>query len=555
MREAMTMQKTLLSQLYADNWQETDEYVDALHSINMQLGRLVTLRDYRYIDLAALDAMDAEMKERQALISRKTAEFLADERALKPFNEKIQEIENKAHEAINTAQLQEQLTQADGMSGDLDMLSNLMATLKFDDVTLQTTIVESIAEVYAKLNQTKARIIQKRKSLSSTEMVAQFGAQFKLFGQSVANALNLATTPERCDDELSRLLVQLEELENQFSESDEFLADILAKRDEVLETFEGHKQQLLEERQRRAQSLQTAADRILESIPRRTARFTDATELNAFFVADALTVKIREITERLRELHDNVKADDIESRFQGAKDQAVRALRDKSEIFESGGNVIRLGRHRFSVNTQEPDLTILPREDYLYLQLTGTDFQERLEDEALARFKPYWNMLLESESAEVYRGEYLANSIMLAAQQHTDNFTYAELTSSVNHPELITKLVRDFAAARYRESYEKGIHDHDAIQIFQKMLPLNESAGLLRFGALARGLAILYWNTSKRNVASSGPIAPDAWISALFGHKTVWLTCKRKSKSRCRCSLPIIRSSMSHFILNMRRNT
>nr|WP_255324554.1 hypothetical protein [Budvicia aquatica] len=52
--------------------------------------------------------------------------------------------------------------------------------------------------------------------------MAQFGAQFKLFSQGITNALTLASDPERCDEQLSRLLVQLEELESQFSEQEEF---------------------------------------------------------------------------------------------------------------------------------------------------------------------------------------------------------------------------------------------------------------------------------------------------------------------------------------------
>ncbi len=74
-----------------------------------------------------------------------------------------------------------------------------------------------------------------------------------------------------CDDQLSRLLVQLEELESQFSSHDEFLDDILAKREELLETFESHKQVLIDDRQRRAQNLVTAADRLLDSLQRRTS--------------------------------------------------------------------------------------------------------------------------------------------------------------------------------------------------------------------------------------------------------------------------------------------
>lgn len=522
MREAISSQKDLLAKLYPDSWQETEEFVDALNQIKMQLGQLVTLRSYRYIDLNQIDEMENLLKGRQSIVSLATAEFLASDKALQPFLSKIDEIEKQVAKATIAVQLSESIKTTDQMSADLDMLSQLMASLKFDDVTLQTKIVESIAEVYAKLNQTKARINQKRKALSSVEMVAQFGAQFKLFGQSIASALSLAITPEKCDDELSRLLVQLEELENQFSESEEFLNDILAKREEILETFETHKQALLEDRSRRTQALQTAAQRILDSIPRRTAKFANQTELNAFFVADPLALKIREIVEKLRVLFDNVKADDIESRFKSARDQAIRSLRDKSEIFESGGNIIKLGpRHKFSVNTQELDLTIVPKDDHLYLQLTGTDFQELINHSKLQSYKPFWSIALESESPIVYRAEYLAYSIISSALNNENDLTYSDLMTQLNQPELLNKTVREYASVRYREGYEKGIHDHDAVKIITKLLPLGESAGLLRYNPLARSLAILYWQYMQKNeIAMLWPERAKTCmdIYTLFGH-------------------------------------
>ncbi|WP_217540243.1 hypothetical protein, partial [Stenotrophomonas sp. GbtcB23] len=77
-----------------------------------------------------------------------------------------------------------------------------------------------------------------------------------------------------------------------------------------------------------------------------------------------------------------------------------------------GGNVARLGpRHRSSGNTQALDLTLLPRGDELATHLTGTDFLETLHDPELAGLKAYWQGGLESESAQLYRGEYLAGSL------------------------------------------------------------------------------------------------------------------------------------------------
>ena len=522
MREALSNQKDLLTKLYPDSWQETQEFVDALNAIKMQLGSLVTLRTYRYIDLDQIDKMENELKTRQSEVSLATAEFLGSDKALEPFIVKIDNIEQQLSKADTVVKLLNSVEITETMSADLDMLSQLIATLKFDDVTLQTRIIESIAEVYAKLNQTKAKIQQKRKNLANVEMVAQFGAQFKLFGQSIANALSMATTPEKCDDELSRLLLQLEELENQFSESEEFLNDILTKREEILESFETHKQALLEDRTRRTDALLTAAQRILDSIPRRTAKFADQNELNAFFVADPLAQKIREIVEKLRALFDNVKADDIESKFKSAQDQAIRSLRDKSELFESSGNVIKLGpRYKFSVNTQELDLTIVPKDQHLFMQLTGTEFQEKIIDEQLEAYKPFWTISLESESPSVYRAEYLAYSIITAALQKEGGLTYVDLVNQLNQPEVLIKTVRDFATMRYREGYEKGIHDHDAAKILTKLIPLGETAGLLRYNPLARSLAIIYWHYNQKNdIAKFWPERAKTCmdIQKLFGH-------------------------------------
>ncbi|WP_374379305.1 DNA repair ATPase, partial [Pseudomonas fluvialis] len=494
MQDAESRHKALLDSLLPDSWEQAQSFVDALNGITTQRGLLLTIREYRYIDLARLDVMEAELLAAQERVSAATATFLAGDAALQPFVSRLHSLDEQAQKAASVVQLAEPLAALQTMAADLDMLSALMASLKIDDATQRTRIVESISEIYARLNQARARAEQRRKGLGSAESVAQFGAQFKLFSQGITNALGQAQDPERCDEQLARLLVQLEELESQFGDQEQFLGDILAKREELLETFEAHKQALLDERQRKAQGVLEAARRILDSLARRTARFTRAEELNAFFAADPLILKLREMTERLRALQDSVKADDIEARLKGARDQAVRALRDKSELFEEGGNVIKLGpRHRFSVNSQELDLTLLPRGEQLYLHLTGTDFLEPLANAELEALKPFWQVALESESAQLYRGEYLAGEVLAAADEGREGLDLERLKSLLAQPDELARLVRDFAAPRYKEGYEKGIHDHDAAAILIQLLPLRDSAGLLRYGATARALACLLW--------------------------------------------------------------
>jgi hypothetical protein len=495
LRDARTRQKTLLAGLQPDRWQRVQDYVDALHAINTQRGHLLTIRDYRYIDVAEIDTLTAELPPAQARIAGATGQFLASAQALQPFAERLQALDGAAQSAVGANALRAPLQQMQTMAADLDTLSELMATLQVDDAAQRTAIVESISEIYGRLNQIKARAEQRRKMLVGAESVAQFGAQFKLFTQSIAAALTAAQDPERCDDQLQRLLLQLEQLESQYGEHEPFLADILAKREELVETFEAQRQQLLDERQRKAQAVMDAAERILESLPRRTARLIDADAMNAFFAGDALILKLRELAERLRGHRDSVKADEVEARLKAARDQAVRALRDRSELFEDGGSVIKLGpRHRFSVNTQTPDLTLLPRGEGLALHLTGTDYYEPLHDEALLALREYWPLTLDSESPNLYRGEWLAGLLLAAAEAGDDGLTLTVLRQQALQPDQLARTVRDFAAPRYRDGYEKGIHDHDAERILRAALALQESAGTLHYAPAARALAVLYWH-------------------------------------------------------------
>ncbi len=494
MRDARERQNALLGGLHPDSWERVQDCVDALNAITAQRGRLLTIREYRYVDVAAIDAMEAELLEANARTGAATGEFLAGDKVLHPYAERVQTLDALAQKAGSVAALQEPQQQMQALSSDLDMLSELMATLRVDDATKRTRIVEAISEIYARLNQAKARAEQRRKALGSGEAVAQFGAQFTLFGQSIASALSSARDPDRCDQELSRLMVQLEELESQFGEHEQFLGDIVAKREELLETFEAHKQTLMDERQRKSQSLADAASRILEGLSRRTARIAGMDELNAFFAGDPLILKLRDLAERLRGLKDSVKADDVEARLKGVRDQAVRALRDRSELFEEGGNVIKLGpRHRFSVNTQELDLTVLPRGDGLSLHLTGTEFFAPVRDPELDALRDFWQVTLESESPQLYRGEYLLGEALAAAERSADGLSLDLLRQQAKQPELLAKTLRDFAAPRYREGYEKGIHDHDAAMLLAALLPLRDSAGLLIHAPAARAWASLFW--------------------------------------------------------------
>ena len=494
LKEAELQQEKLAIEVRPDNWEYADQYVDALKKIRHQRGHLATIKTYRYMNVERIEELDAALVGFDENLAEKTVVFLSTPTAIDPYLVKVDEFLAATESANTKAKLDPIIEDVENTATGLDLLSELMATLQVDDATVRTQIIDAISEVYAKLNQAKAKARNKQQDLGSEEAVAQFSAQFKLFSQSIANALGLSTTPDRCDEQLSRLLVQLEELESQFSEFDQFLADILAKRDEVYEAFESHKQQLLDAQQRKAQNIADAADRVISSIDRRSQKFTEQDELNTYFASDALVLKLRQMVDQLNELSSAVKADDIEARLKAIKESALRSLRDKSDIYEAGGSVIKLGpKHKFSVNTQELDLTIIPRDESLYFHLSGTDYYERVAHAELNELKAYWKLSLVSESEEVYRSEYLAVKMINDAKQNLNGLSDAALRSAVSDQEALLGLVRQYAGPRYKEGYEKGIHDHDAVLIIQNILPVSETAGLLRFDPTSRALAQIFW--------------------------------------------------------------
>ncbi|NHO89124.1 AAA family ATPase [Pseudoteredinibacter isoporae] len=498
MLEAEQQQEALLQSVRPENWDNAEEYVNALAQLRRQRGHLVTMRSLRYIDLEKIGKLDEELQSVEENLTERTVEFLSDEQALEPYLHKIDDLNKQVDGAETIAVLEPLIETIESTAEGLDLLSELIGTLKVDDATIRTRIIDSISMVYSKLNQSKASAKHKQKSLGSSEAIAQFSAQFKLFSQSITNALGVSSTPEKCDEQLSRLLVQLEELESQYSEYDQFLADIMDKREEIYESFEGHKQQLLDARQRKAQSVSDAASRILGSIEKRSLKFTEADELNTYFASDALVMKIREQVEQLRELDAAVKADDVEAKLKAIQEQALRSLRDKTDIYEDGGNVIKLGpRHKFSVNTQELDLTIIPRDGHLNVHLTGTDYYEVIEHPELMALREFWGMGLESETPEVYRAEYLASLILDAAKHQQHDLSMPILKAALNKEGELDRVVREFAGPRYKEGYEKGVHDHDAALLLRTLIPAFDSADLLVFDPLSRALAQVFWANIK----------------------------------------------------------
>jgi Tfp pilus assembly protein PilZ len=490
--EAEKQQTALLERLRPTDLKTVEAYLNGLSDLKRQRGALITLKEVRSMDVARVDTLEKAVEARFAEVSRACVDFFLAENAFQPLLDRLEAVVTAVGAAQKTTELSPLRKELDAVHEGLTLLSETISSLPIEDPTIRTKILDGTSSAFAQQNRARAVLDGRQKELGSGEGRAEFGVQFKLLSQSVTSALSLSTTPEACDEQLGRLMLQLEELEGRFGELDEFSVQLAEKREEVLDAVAAKRQLLVEERQRRAQSLATAAERVLAGIVRRAQAAKSAEELNGYFASDAMVQKLTELSAQLRALGDSVRADELDSKLKSAKQNALRSLRDKTDLLEDDGNVIRFGQHRFSVNTRPLELTIVPREGVLNVHLTGTDFFEPISNPLLDASRELWDQELVSETREVYRAEYLAVSLLLEAEAGAKGRGVAELEAALREDKL-GELVRQLAAERIDEGYDRGVHDHDATLILGKILSVLKIAGGLRYSPRARAAAFLFW--------------------------------------------------------------
>jgi hypothetical protein len=472
-------------------------WVARLTELRRAQGRAATLRETRYVDADRLAELDRRMEEEIAAAGRRTVAFLEQDDAFAGYHAEVDRLVADAEEigavTAATAVGERIAEQTEG----LQVVTEVIGSLDIGDAQVRTRILERISEVLAGINRARATLESRRKELLALEGRAEFAAEFALLGQAITGALAAADTPDRCDEQLGRIMLQLENLESRFAEFDDFLGELSDKREDVYEAFSTRKQSLVDERARRADRLASSAARVLEGVHRRVATLSTLEDINTYFASDAMVARLRRTVEEMRELGDTVRAEELDGRILAARQEAGRALRDRTDLFEggAGGETIRLGRHRFAVNTQPIDLTLTPHQGEMSVAITGTDFRAPVTDEAFQETRYLWDRLLVSESERVYRAEYLATSILAAAEDGTDGMSLGALAEADLRSEegSLLDLVRGVAETRYDEGYERGVHDHDAARILSALLRLRAGAGLLRYPGRTRAVAQLFW--------------------------------------------------------------
>lgn len=497
--EKVTEKFSKLSKVVKLDADNISTFVQHLSELRILRGELISAKKLRYADVKLLHDFEAQTEVLSEDVSQRCVQFLLGEKALSPYEEQVKTLSQSVPALTKTTDADAVEEQAKKLSAELEMLIETVSNLKIKDPTETTRIIDAISAIYAGFNQIRAALKNKRQQLAGEEGKAEFNAQLKLVNQSVINFLDVCDKPEKCDQYLNKLMVMLEEMEGKFAAFDEFVSLITEKREEVYSAFDARKIQLSEAQQKRAASLMASAERILNGVKNRSLSFTEAADVNGYFAADAMISKVRDIASQLKEIGENLKADELEGKLKTLNEDALRQLKDKKEMYIAGGNVIKIGKHQFSVNTQPIDLSIIAKEDKLFFHLSGTKFYEEIKDESLQSAKSLWDQHLVSENNVVYRAEYLAWKIFAQAKGNqtislaeNEKIHISELQKMLSADLLL--YVQKCMAPLYNEGYIKGVHDADAAKILEVLVATDAGADLLRYSSQVRASANLYWS-------------------------------------------------------------
>lgn len=488
--------KLLLQKVKRSTPAHINEFVNFLAELRALRGEIIALKELRYCPLETVEALEKDTAETTLKIAADCAAFLVTDKALQPYEKQVDELGSSVNGLTKVIDVNKTDEEVSRLSKELEMLIEIVSGLKIEDATQTTRIIENISAIYARFNTIRAQLKNRRRELGGQEAKAEFGAQLKLIDQAVANYLEVCDHPDKCDQYLNKLMLQLEELEGKFAEYEEFLVPLAEKREEIYNVFESKKLSLQEERNRRTGALQQSADRILKGIQHKASTLKSTAEISGYFASDMMVDKVRSLVKDLETMGDTVKADALQSRLSSLKEEALRQLKDKSELFAGGENTIKLGNHHFLINTQPLDLTMLERDGEMYFHLTGTNFFEKVTAPEFLATKPFWQQHLVSENKDIYRAEYLAWQ-MLNASDRDEKSAEVEILSRTALEKLtlaeLTDYARRYMASRFSEGFVKGVHDQDAARILEALLRISSHADLLGYSASARACAVFFW--------------------------------------------------------------
>ena len=486
LQEAQERSHILLKDIRPERYRSIEEFTSAMFKLDQHRAYLRSKEEVKFIDKETLAKIIEQSDTHLNMVCQRCADFLQQPDSLTPLTHQLEAIQKEIPNINSSKTAQPIASKLDDLLEGVMVLVNTLDRLEIDDHEKQLQIGQAITTVQSLATKVKQALNVKAEGIKLHESQAQFASKLQLFELSLETATTRINTPEEADEEITRLFGMLDDLESRFGEITVFAEQIDEKREMVQSAIFAIKQNLLEQRQQRVSRLFDNAVKIIEGL--RSKTFTDSGELRNFFATDRRVERARKLADQIAELLDSVRSEEIRSNLKACEQDAMRKLRDASELFV-GDNLLQFGKHQFAVNTTPFELTLAPYKDSVALHITGTDFHEIIEDPDFLDTKKFWNQLLPSENETVYRCEYLAASLLFETEQTVGSNALEE--RHLNNS-LLT-WIQEKMAIRSDEGYARGIHDEDTCKILETLITLKKSAGALEYPSILRSLSVLWW--------------------------------------------------------------
>lgn len=449
---------------------DLESTIAGLATLRTRRGEVLALNDLRHVDRAQVAALEARLGETESAQSRRCGQLLLEPTALAKVDRACADLAAALPAVARGSDARKLVAEGLRQSDALALLLAVINDLPVEDALERTAILDRVTAACARLNAVRAQIASRATDLARAESATEFTSRLRLIDQAVSSQLEMAATPEACTEGLSRAILDLEQLEARIAEVPELVARVESRRTEINAAFETRRSALLDARARRAAGVAAAAERVLSALDARLARLATPAEIHGLLASDPMVEKLRALARQLEELSDPVRAADVTARLAALRDVALRQQRDRTELAGDLPGTVRLGRHAFTVGRSAPELTTLMRDGRLHAHLTGTRYFEPLTSPELDALSDLARRELASESAEVYRAEYLAYHAF------TNGTTIAQEMST-----------------RLSDGYVRGVHDRDADEILSALKTLRSSAGTAVHTPDARALARAWW--------------------------------------------------------------
>ncbi|MEM9713318.1 MAG: DNA repair ATPase [Actinomycetota bacterium] len=457
--------------------------VASLGELRRARGEAAVLLDVAQVDEERVGALLTELDQAISTLAERASEVLDSEAAFAQFSSRLADLVGEGERSATSAEVGDVAERLTEVTGDLDAVVDAVSALDGGDPTARTRIVRRVADVSAEANRARAVLDGHARRLRDAESSEAFDAELALIEQTLSGAVVAASTPEECDAELARLLVNAERIDARYADDPERLARVAELRDRINEAFGARRSELVDQRSRRARRISEAAERLLVTITRRASEADDEAGIAGFFAADQMVSRVRGLADDLDDLGETGQAAEVRAAVAAAAEEARRRVRDTSQLIADDGS-IAFGSSRFAPNAQPFELVLTPSTaGGVEVGITGTDYRTEVTDR-LADHADLLERSYPSETAEVSRSEYLAWAIVAEAGAEG----LGELVSAAAVPSDIAQRCRGAAEHRHGEGYEIGVHDHDAARILAAVLPRGATDPVLRHAGRSRAL-------------------------------------------------------------------